>query len=57
MICLLVIMLLLKFHETIQVPDDMLTFNDILKLKDNYMVLEEIPRTAPDNFIYLWNYR
>lgn len=40
-----------------QRPDDMLTFNDILKLKDNYMVLEEIPRTAPDNFIYLWNYR
>ena len=38
-----------------QYPGDMLTFNDILKLKDNFKIMEEIPKTAPDNFIYLWD--
>jgi hypothetical protein len=37
-----------------QVPGDMLTFNEILKLKDNFKIMEEIPQTASDNFIYLW---
>ena len=37
-----------------KVPGDMLTFNDILKLKDNYTVLEEIPKTDHSNFIYVW---
>src|SRR4030042_769803 len=32
------------YHE----PSDMLTFNEILKLKDNYQVIEEKPLTAPD---------
>jgi len=36
-------------------PGDMLTFNDIIKLKDNFDVLEEKPLTAKDNFIYTWN--
>ena len=34
---------------------DMLTFNEILKLKDTFEVLEEKPLTAKDNFIYTWN--
>jgi hypothetical protein len=38
-------------------PSDMLTFNDILKLKDNYQVFDEIPKTAPDNFIYVWHHK
>lgn len=40
-----------------QVPGDMMTFNEILKMKDNFKVLEEIPQTAKDNFLYLWGAR
>lgn len=38
-----------------QMPGDMMTFNDLLKLKDDFEVMEEIPQTAADNFIYTWN--
>jgi len=37
-----------------QVSGDMLTFNEILKLRDNFQILEEKPLTSPDNFIYIW---
>lgn len=36
------------------VPGDMMTFNDILKLKSKFKILSEVPLTASDNFIYAW---
>lgn len=34
---------------------DVLTFNEIIELKDNFEILEEKPTIEPDNFIYIWN--